>query len=116
MPRYEIIAHVTQELACESAEEAAAVVRRTLLAESGAQDRLLHLAVWRDDPAPAQSALPPELRQTLVDFFATLERRAGEAEAAFREHVAAILSVSAVDAAVAENHRAARASKSDQGA
>lgn len=109
MPRYEIIAHVSQELPCDTAEDAAAIVRRQLLAESGAQDDLLHLAVWREDPAPAASPLPPDLRRTLVDFFATLERCAGDAEAAFRERVAAILTVSAVEAAVAEQHRAARA-------
>lgn len=109
MPRYEIIAHVTQDLACETAEDAAAIVRRQWLAETGDQDDLLHLAVWREDPAPAASPLPPELRRTLAEFFATLERCAGDAEAAFRERVAAILTVSAVEAAVAEQHRAARA-------
>ena len=113
MPRYEIIAHVSQELACETAEEAAAIVRRQLLADTGQEDDLLHLAVWRDDPAPAASPLPPALRRTLVDFFTTLERSADEAEAAFRERVAAILTVSAVEAAVAEDHRAARASAPD---
>jgi hypothetical protein len=113
MPRYEIIAHVSQDLACETAEDAAAIVRRQLLADTGQEDDILHLAVWRDDPTPAESPLPPALRQTLVDFFATLERCAGEAEADFRERVAAILTVSAVEAAVAENHRAARASASD---
>ena len=112
MPRYEIIAHVTQELPCETAEEAAAIVRRRLLAETGADDDLLHLAVWREDPSPAASPLPPDLRRTLVDFFATLERCAGDAEAAFRERVAAILSVSAVDTVVAESYQAARAPKS----
>ena len=114
MPRYEIIAHVSQELPCETAEDAAAIVRRQLLPETGAQDGLLHLAVWRDDPASATSPLPPELRQTLVDFFATLERCAGDAEAAFRERVAAILTVSAVETAVAEHHRAAHAPESDR--
>lgn len=109
MPRYEIIAHVSQELPCDTAEDAAAIVRRRLLAESGAQADLLHLAVWREEPAPTASPLPPELRQKLVEFFATLERCAGEAEAAFRERVAAILTVSAVESAVAEQHRAARA-------
>ena len=113
MPRYEIIAHVSQELTCETAEDAAAIVRRQLLAQSGTQANLLHLAVWRDDPASAASPLPPALRQTLVDFFATLERSAGEAEAAFRERVAAILTVSAVETAVAETHRAARPPEPD---
>jgi hypothetical protein len=114
MPRYEIIAHVSQELTCETAEDAAAIVRRQLLAQSGTRANLLHLAVWREDPAPAASPLPPALRQTLVDFFATLERSAGEAEAAFRERVAAILTVSAVETAVAEDHRVARPPKPDR--
>ena len=114
MPRYEIIAHVTQELACDTAEDAAAIVRRQLLAATGPRDDLLHLAVWRDDPAPAASPLPPSLRQSLVDFFATLERCAGEAEAAFRERVAAILTVSAAETADAEHHRAARAPRSEK--
>ena len=113
MPRYEIIAHLSQEVDCESAEEAAAIVRRQLLADTGAQGDLLHLAVWRQDPASAASPLPPELRQILLGFFATLERRAGDAEAEFRQRVAGILSVSAVEAAVAEHHRAAHAPKSD---
>ena len=109
MPRHEIVAHVSRELDCESAEEAAAIVRRQLLSDTGAQADLLHLAVWREDPASAASPLPPEIRQTLLDFFATLESRAGEAETAFRERVAAILTVSSVEAAVAENHRAMHA-------
>jgi hypothetical protein len=92
MPRYEIIAHVTRELPCESAGDAAARFREHLLAGSGAEDALLHLAVWREDAAPAASPLPSTLRAKLVDFFSTLERCAGEAESAFRERVAAILS------------------------
>jgi hypothetical protein len=102
MPRYEIIAHVTRELTCESAEDAAAIFRHQLLAETGPEDALLHLAVWREDPAPVTSPLPSSLRQMLVDFFATLERYAGEAEVTFRERVAAILTVSAPGAAGAE--------------
>ena len=114
MPRYEIIAHVTLELACETAEDAAAIVRRQVLVNGGQEDDLLHLAVWRDDPAPAQSPLPADLRQTLVDFFVTLERCAGDAETAFRERVAAILTVSSVETAVAEHHRATHAPDSDR--
>jgi hypothetical protein len=94
MPRYEIVAHVTREMACESAEDAAAIYRRELLAGAEANDALLHLAVWREEPAPAASPLPASVRQALVDFFTALERSAGEAEAAFRERVAAILTVS----------------------
>src|SRR5687767_11373863 len=99
MPRYEIIAHVTRELTCESAEDAAAIFRRELLAGTEPNDALLHLAVWREDPSPASSPLPSSLRQALVDFFTALERSAGEAETAFRERVAAILTVSAPGAA-----------------
>jgi hypothetical protein len=93
MPRYEIVAHVTRELDCASAEEAATEFRRQLLADAGLGDALLHLAVWREDPAPAASPLPTSLRRSLVNFFASLERCAGEAEEAFRGRVEAILMV-----------------------
>ena len=95
MPRYEIVAHVTRELDCASAEEAATEFRRQLLADAGLADALLHLAVWREDPVPAASPLPSSLRRNLVGFFAALERCAGEAEEAFRGRVEAILMVPA---------------------
>jgi hypothetical protein len=91
MPRYEIVAHVTRELECASAEEAATAFRRQLLADAGLADALLHLAVWREDPAPAASPLPSALRHRLEEFFTALERSAGEAEEAFRGQVEAIL-------------------------
>jgi hypothetical protein len=91
MPRYEIVAHVTRELDCASAEEAATAFRRQVLEDAGLADALLHLAVWREDPAPAASPLPAPLRRSLMDFFAALERCAGEAEEAFRGRVEAIL-------------------------
>ena len=91
MPRYEIVAHVTRELDCASAEEAATEFRRQLLADAGLGDALLHLAVWREDHAPAASPLPASLRCSLEDFFVGLERCAGEAEEAFRGRVEAIL-------------------------
>jgi hypothetical protein len=95
MPRYEIVAHVTRELDCASAEEAATEFRRQLLTDAGLADALLHLAVWREDPVPAASPLPASLRRNLEDFFAALERCAGEAEEAFRGRVEAILMVPA---------------------
>jgi hypothetical protein len=95
MPRYEIVAHVTRELDCASAEEAATEFRSQLLADAGLADALLHLGVWRADPAPAASPLPTPLRRSLVDFFAALERCASEAEEAFRGRVEAILMVPA---------------------
>ncbi len=95
MPRYEIVAHVTRELDCASAEEAATEFRRQLLSDAGLADTLLHLAVWREDPAPAVSPLPTSLRRSLGDFFAALERCAGEAEKAFLRRVEAILMVPA---------------------
>jgi hypothetical protein len=91
MAHYEIVAHVTRELPCDTAEEAAAIFRRQLLTNAGRDDGLLHLAVWRQDGADQSSPLPPALRQQLVDFFAGLERCAGEAEAAFRGRVESIL-------------------------
>ena len=103
MPRYEIIAHLTRELPCERAEDAAATFRQQLLADSEPGDGLLHLGVWREDTAPAASILPPDVRQSLVAFFAALERCAEDAEAAFRERVAAILAVSAMGAADADS-------------
>jgi hypothetical protein len=94
MPRYEIVAHVTRELPCESAEEAAALVRHQLLEKTNEGNDLLHLAVWRQDPPPAVSPLPSTLRQKLGDFFVALERCAGEAEEEFRGRVEAILATS----------------------
>lgn len=91
MPRYEIVAHVTRELDCETAEEAAAIVRRQVLTDPALAADLMHLAVWRQDPPPAVSPLPTGLRQQLVDFFATLERCAADAEEAFRGRVEALL-------------------------
>ena len=91
MPRYEIVAHVTRELEGASAEEAATEFRRQLLADAGPHDALLHLAVWREDPAPAVSPLPSPLRQGLEGFFTGLERSASEAEETFRGRVEAIL-------------------------
>jgi hypothetical protein len=94
MPRYEIVAHVTRELDCASAEEAATEFRRQLLADAGLADTLLHLGVWRADPPPAVSPLPTSLRNRLEGFFAALEHSAGEAEEAFRGRVEAILMAS----------------------
>ena len=94
MPRYEIVAHVTRELPCESAEEAAALVRHQVLEKTDEGTDLLHLAIWRQDPPPAVSPLPSPLRQKLVDFFVGLERCAGEAEEVFRGRVEAILAAS----------------------
>jgi hypothetical protein len=91
MPRYEIVAHVRRELEAASAEEAAVEFRRQLLADAGSADALLHLAVWREDPAPAASPLPAPLRQGLEDFFTGLERSASDAEETFRGRVEAIL-------------------------
>jgi hypothetical protein len=91
MPRYEIVAHIMRQLDCESAEEAAALFRRQLLSEARSSDTLVHLAVWREDAAPAASPLSASLRQKLIDFFAALEQSAGEAEATFRGRVEAIM-------------------------
>ena len=95
MPRYEIVAHITRDLDCASAEDAATEFRRQLLTDARLADALLHLAVWREDPAPATSPIPASVRRSLEDFFAALERCAGEAEEAFRGRVEAILMVPA---------------------
>ena len=88
MPRYEIVAHVVRDLECDTAEDAAAIFRRQLQAEARPTDTLVHLAVWRE---ATDSALPPSLRGKLAEFFAAVERSAGEAEQAFRGRVEAIL-------------------------
>ena len=97
MPHFEIVAHVIRELDCESAEDAAAIFRRQLLADARRADTLVHLAVWREEPGPSGSPVSASVRQQLVDFFSSLERSAGEAEAAFRGRVAAILGSSTMD-------------------
>ena len=97
MPQFEIVAHVIRELDCETAEDAAAIFRRQLLADARRTDTLVHLAVWREEPGPSESPVSASVRQKLVDFFSSLERSAGEAEAAFRGRVAAILGSPATD-------------------
>ena len=94
MPRYEIVAHVTRDFDCETAEEAAVVFRRQLRDEDGHADNLLHLALWRDEPV-AHSPVPPSLRQQLVSFFDALDRCASDAEEEFRGRVEAILTAPA---------------------
>lgn len=91
MPRFEIVAHLTSDLDCETAEDAAALFRNRALAETRAAVDVVHLAVWRHDPPPAVSPLPTPLRQQLREFFTALERCASDTEDAFRERVAAIL-------------------------
>ena len=97
MPQYEIIAHLRYELEGETAEDAAALFRRRVLTDTDVADDLLHLAVWRQDRPSGDSALPDALRQQLREFFAALDRCAIEAEADFRDRVAAILASSARD-------------------
>jgi hypothetical protein len=91
MPRYEIVAHVVRELDCDTAEDAASVFRRQLLAEARREDALVHRAVWRDEANPTASAVLLTVRQKLAEFFAAVERGAEDAEAAFRDRVEAIL-------------------------
>ena len=94
MARFEVVLHLTCELDCVSAEEAAAIVRRQMFPEHLAAERLLHLAVWREDQAPDASPLTPVVRQKMLDFFTALEQCAGEAEETFRDRVEAILMAS----------------------
>lgn len=84
MARFEIVAHVVREIDCESFEEAVAIVKDQLRAESNSPDSLLHLVVWQQELSPASSVLPPYLRQKLTDFFAGVARRIAENEEAFR--------------------------------
>lgn len=106
MHRFEIIAHMVADFDCATAEEAAVLFRRKLLDEAGITDDLLHLAVWREEPAMAASPLPASLRDQLRDFFTALERYAGAAEDAFRERVAAILTSDAAATGAAAERRA----------
>jgi hypothetical protein len=91
MPRYEIVAHITSELDCQNAEEAAAIVRRQIADGPAGPNQLLHLAVWREEPAEVPSPVAPRIREKLVEFFTTLEQSAAEAEETFRGQVEAIL-------------------------
>lgn len=91
MPRYEIVAHVTSEMDCLNAEEAAAIIRRQIAEGPVGPNHLLHLAVWREEPGEAPSPVDPAIRNKLVDFFLTLERSAADAEETFRGQVEAIL-------------------------
>jgi hypothetical protein len=91
MPRYEIVAHVTSEMDCQNAEEAAAIIRRQIADGPAGPNQLLHLAVWREEPGEISSPVDPVIRDKLVDFFLTLEHRAGEVEEIFRGQVEAIL-------------------------
>lgn len=91
MPRYEIVAHVTSEMDCQTAEEAAAIIRRQIMDGPAGPNQLLHLAVWQEALGATPSPVDPVIRARLVDFFMTLERSAAEAEEAFRGQVEAIL-------------------------
>jgi hypothetical protein len=77
MPRYEIVDPVIRELDSETAEDAAAIFHRQLLAEARRGDSLVHLAMWRDEAEPAAAARLPTPRQSLGAFFAAVERCAG---------------------------------------
>ena len=96
MARYEVVVHLTCEVECTSAEEAAAIVRRQMFPVPLAAERLLHLADWSGDQALPASPLTPVVRQHLLAFFTTLTQCAGEAEEAFRDRVEAILLASPV--------------------
>ena len=91
MPRYEIVAHVTSEMDCLNAEEAAAIIRHQIADGPVGPNHLLHLAVWREEPGETPSPVDPAIRDKLVDFFLTLERSAADAEETFRGQVEAIL-------------------------
>ena len=91
MPRYEIVVHVTREMDCTSADEAATIIRRQVMEGPAGPNQLLHLAVWQEATAAVPSPVDPVIRGKLVEFFRTLEQCAAEAEEAFRGQVEAIL-------------------------
>ena len=98
MPRYEIAAHVILDLACDTPDEAAAIVRHRLLDESSGASALRHLAVWPISLEPTTWQAPATLRRQLAEFFAEVERYAAGAEVAFRAQVGALLASNARDA------------------
>jgi hypothetical protein len=85
MARFEIVAHMVRDIECESFDEAVAIVKDQLETEPGS---LLQLVVWQQEPSPANSVLPPYLRQKLTDFFAGVARRIAEDNDAFRGRMA----------------------------
>jgi hypothetical protein len=95
MPRYEIVAHVVRELGCETAEDVATDFRRQLLGEARRGDALVHLGAWRGETGPA--TVPPTVWPQLAAFFVEVGRCAGNAEAAFRDRVEAVLMTGAAE-------------------
>ncbi len=91
MPRFEMLYHATCDLACTSAEEAAAILRARMTGPGGGQSQVHQLAVWRDDGDAGASPLDPAARTHLDAFFIEVARCAQEAEARFRGDVEAIL-------------------------
>lgn len=87
MARFEIVAHMVRDIECDTFEEAVAIVADQLGAEPNSTDSLLQLVVWQQESSPADSALPPYLRQELTDFFASVARRVAEDEDAFRGRI-----------------------------
>jgi hypothetical protein len=114
MPRYEIVAHVTSEIDCLNAEEAAAIIRSQIQEGPAGPNQLLHLAVWREEPGDTPSPVDAAIRDKLVDFFLTLEQRAAEAEETFRGQVEAILLGSFVQAKDTTVGSASRAERTKQ--
>jgi hypothetical protein len=88
MARFEIVAHMVRDIESESFEEAVAIVKDQLGAELNSSDSLLQLVVWQQEPSPANSVLPPYLRQKMTDFFAGVARRIAEDKEAFRGRMA----------------------------
>lgn len=91
MPRYEILFHAVCDIACDSAEDAAVMVRTQMLGLASDQAQVRHLAVWRDDPEAAVSPLDSDARAQLDAFFTAVQRCANQAEDQFRHDVEAIL-------------------------
>ena len=91
MPRFEILYHATCDLACDSAEQAATILRAQMMGPGEGQTQVHQFAVWREDANAAVSPLDSAARTQLDAFFVEVDRCAREAEERFRGDVEAIL-------------------------
>jgi len=108
MPRFEVAFNLTSEMACTSAEVAAAIIRRQVTEGAAGPNQLQHIAVWREEPGETLPPVDPVIRNTLVDIFSTLEHSATEAEETFRGQFEAILLGPSIPADPSSLERASR--------
>jgi hypothetical protein len=107
MPLFEVVTHVTVELAGSTPEEAAALFKRECLSSASAPTVLRDLAVWPSSVSSAPEAISNSIQHQLADFFAAVGRQAANEEEAFRTRVEEIFTQPGAQAALA-NSRLAR--------